>query len=397
MTERIYYTNATQIEFDAVVTRVEPREGLTVVVLDRTAFYPTSGGQPHDTGKLADGTVVEVTQLADGDIGHVLDGSVSVGQAVRGHVDWSRRFDHMQQHSGQHVLSAACDHLHTARTASFHLGSASSTIDLDVELSAQAIAAAGAEANRIVWENRPVTVRWADADEGASGPLRKESARTGVLRVVDVEGFDLSACGGTHVSHTGSIGIIAISSWERFKGGVRLSFVCGQRVQREFRLQREALAGSVRLLSVLPSELPEAIARLQAENKDRSRSLRALRERMSAYEAEALASAAVRVGRVAVVVESLAARDAVDLKRLATELTRKPDHVVALLSDASPALVVFACSENVSFDAAAALRQLTDRFGGRGGGKPSLAQGGGLVGEKAELLDWARRALETAR
>ena len=177
---------------------------------------------------------------------------------MHGRIDWPRRFEHMQQHTGQHVLSAAFDRLLQVRTVSFHLGSASSTIDLAREVTAGEIARAELEANRVVWEDRPVTIRFADAEEAARLSLRKESKREGVLRLIDVEDFDVSACGGTHVARTGAIGIIAVAGSEKFKGGTRLEFLCGGRALAGFHALGDSVAASVRLLSVLPAELPAA-------------------------------------------------------------------------------------------------------------------------------------------
>ena len=212
MTDRLYYTDPYNREFDATVARIDQREGRTLVMLDRTSFYPTSGGQPFDTGTLGDWRVVDVFDEDDGSIAHVVDGEFSVGQRVHGVIDWPRRFDHMQQHTGQHVLSAAFDRLFGVRTVSFHLGATVSTIDLARELAPRDLAAAEGEANRIVWENRPVTIRYADAEDASRMPLRKEPKRGGTLRLIDVEEWDLSACGGTHVARTGAIGVIATDS-----------------------------------------------------------------------------------------------------------------------------------------------------------------------------------------
>ena len=258
MTDRLYYTDPYRRECDATIERVEQREGRTAVVLDRTVFYPTSGGQPFDTGTLGSFHVVDVIDQDDGTIAHVVDAISSVAQdvaldlvaqdvaqdfspahksrsedlrygpahVVRAVINWPRRFDHMQQHTGQHVLSAAFERLFAVRTVSFHLGAGASTIDLAREVSPRDIAAAEAEANRIVWEDRPVTIRFATAEEAARLSLRKQPAREGTLRLIEVEDFDLSACGGTHVARTGAIGIIAIGSCERFKGGQRVEFLC---------------------------------------------------------------------------------------------------------------------------------------------------------------------------
>jgi len=237
VTERLYYTDPYTTEFDAHIVGAEAHEGRPAVVLDRTAFYPTSGGQPFDTGQLGGVAVVDVVDRDDGTILHVIERELQAGP-VRGRIDWTRRFEHMQQHTGQHVLSAAFERVVGARTESFHLGSVSSTIDLGRMVSAGEIDRAEDEANRVVWEDRPVTIRFADAEEAAKLPLRKEPARTGRLRLIDVENFDISACGGTHVARTGAIGMIAIAGSERVRGGTRVEFLCGVRALRGYRALR---------------------------------------------------------------------------------------------------------------------------------------------------------------
>ncbi|MEZ5288015.1 MAG: alanyl-tRNA editing protein [Vicinamibacterales bacterium] len=272
-TDRLYYTDAYRATFDATVVACEPRPAEAgapsswSVELDATAFYPTSGGQPFDTGTLGGARVLDVIDEDDGRVVHVTDASLGPGQPVSGAIDWLRRFDHMQQHTGQHVLSAAFDRLSGHRTESFHLGADTCSIDLALEVSASQAAAAVAEANRVIWEDRPVVVRFVDAEEAARLPLRKDPARTGRLRLVEVEDFDLSACGGTHVARTGGIGIIAVDGWERFRGGSRVHFLCGGRVSRRFDLWRDALAATMTHLSVAPGELAGAVERLQGENK----------------------------------------------------------------------------------------------------------------------------------
>ncbi|MBI2835563.1 MAG: alanyl-tRNA editing protein [Acidobacteria bacterium] len=396
MTVRLYYADPYLREFDAIVTRAQPHEGGTLVVLDRTAFYPSSGGQPHDIGSIGEVAVRDVLDLDDGSIGHVVDGNLEPGQSVRGRIDWARRFDHMQQHTGQHVLSAAFDRLFRARTESFHLGATSSTIDLARALAPGQIASAEAEANRIVWEDRPVTLRFASADEAAELGLRKESMRTGTLRIVDVEAFDRSACGGTHVSRTGAIGIIAVASWERFRGGVRVEFLCGGRALRAYRALRDAVSRSVQLLSVLPAELPAGIERLQNEAKDQKRVVKALQERLAAHEAEIMAARAKRIGEAFLVVEVAEGYDANGLKGLASTIAARPGRVAVLCSGAGPILAVVARSSDVTLDASVILRALIAEFGGRGGGRPELAQGGGLNGSPQALLDFARAQAEAA-
>src|SRR6266542_102353 len=293
MNDRLYYDDPYLREFDATVTAVEWRDNRAMVALDRTAFYPTSGGQPFDVGTLGSLRVIDVVDENGGAIAHVVEnGAPQVGDRVHGTVDWARRFDHMQQHTGQHLLSAACEHLFHVATRSFHLGAAASTIDVAREMTAQEIAAAETEANRVVWDDRPVAIRYATAEEAAGLKLRKEPARGGTLRLIDVEAFDLSACGGTHVSRTGAIGIIAVASWERFKGGQRIEFVCGGRALGRWRSLRDTIAASVRLLSVLPDEVSGAIERLQEEVKEQKRTLTVFQSDLARHQALEFADAA---------------------------------------------------------------------------------------------------------
>jgi alanyl-tRNA synthetase len=287
VTDRIYYTDPACISFDAVVSRSLLHEGRPAVLLDRTAFYPTSGGQPFDTGRLGGVCVIDVVDLDD-EVVHVLDAPLAEGVQVAGEIDWARRFDHMQQHTGQHVLSASFDRLFDNRTLSFHLGADASTIDLAREVSPPEVDRAIAEANRVVWEDRVVSIRFVSPEEAAGLPLRKEPARQGPLRLIEVAGFDLSACGGTHVASTGAIGIIAVSGSERVRGGTRLSFVCGGRALKAFEVYRDAVAGATRVLSVMPGELPTAIERMQGESKELRRTMSRLQESLAGREAARL-------------------------------------------------------------------------------------------------------------
>jgi alanyl-tRNA synthetase len=399
VTVRIYYEDAYSTEFDATVVSIEPVPGAATrhsVVLDRTAFYPTSGGQPHDLGTLGDARVVEVTDADDGGVVHVVEGKVEAGP-VHGRIDWPRRFEHMQQHTGQHLLSAAFARLLQVRTVSFHLGSSSSTIDLAREVTAAEIARAEAEANRVVWEDRPVAIRFADAEEAAGLPLRKESRREGVLRLIEVENFDVSACGGTHVARTGAIGVIAVSAAEKFKGGTRLEFLCGGRALSGFHALGESVAASVRLLSVLPAELPAGIERLQSEARELRRQLKDVQTHLAGHEAAALADRAESVGSTRMVVAALDGWDAAGLKTIAAAIAARPGHVALLLSTPAPSAIAIARAPDVALDSAATLKQMTAAFGGKGGGRPELAQGGGLQGDVHAMLAAARVLIQPSR
>ena len=396
MTERLYYSNPYLKAFDATLLDTVSHEGRTALVLDRTAFYPSSGGQPFDVGMFGDVRVLDVIDDEEGRVLHVVD-RVPSQTPLHGVIDWTRRFDHMQQHTGQHVLSAAFARLFGVRTESFHMGVDYSTIDLAREVSAKEIAAVENEANRIVWEDRPVTIRFASAEEATSLGLRKESKREGTLRLIDVEDFDLSACGGTHVARTGAIGIIAVSAVEKVRGGSRVTFLCGGRALAGFRGLRDAVAGSVRALSVVPAELPAAIERLQAEGKELRKAVKELQGKQAIQEAASLASGAEPVGGARVVFAALPGWDAGGLKAIASGIVERPGHAAVLLSDPPPLAIVIARAPDLTLDAGALLRQLTERHGGKGGGRAELAQGGGLTSASRDVLQSAREILRADR
>ncbi len=384
--DRLYYTDAYLVEFDAVVREVVPKDDKWKVTLDRTAFYPSSGGQPFDTGTLGEAKVLDVFDDEDGTIGHLVDRELEKNSRVRGHVDWDRRFDHMQQHTGQHLLSAAFEREMAAKTVSFHLGASASTIDLNKELSAEQVARVEDACNRVLWEDRDVCVKFVTAGEAAKLPLRKDPSRTGDLRIVEIDDYDLSACGGTHVKRTGAIGMVAISGFERFKGGLRVEFVCGARALRAYRALEGAVNGSVRLLSVLPEELPSAIEKLQAGGRVQQKAQDALYERLAVHEAASLHASGQKIGDATLVAAAVSGWDAAGLKRLASALVGRPATIAVLLTSESPSLVVIARSQDLPLDTGAILKKLLERFGGKGGGKGAMAQGGGLAGEPQVIL-----------
>jgi len=392
MTSRIYYTDALAREFDATVLTCAPAGDRFEVVLDATAFYPSSGGQPFDTGRLGVARVLDVLDADDGGVRHVVDVALAVGGTVHGLIDWPRRFDHMQQHTAQHVLSAAFDRAFDVRTVSFHLGAESSTIDLAREVTAAEIARAEAEANQVIWEDREVVVRFVSEEEAALLPLRKEPLRTGTLRLVDVTDFDLSACGGTHVPRTGMVGMIAVAGWERFKGASRVSFVAGGRALRSHGSLRDAVTAATRVLSVAPSELASGIERLQTELKEAGREVRRLREDVAVWRAGELRQQGETVGPYRGVLMAIPGWDATALRSLATAIVSEPGFVVVLTGDGQPVPVVVARSGDVDVDAGAWLKRATLELGGRGGGRPELAQGG-LGAEAARILAFARQTL----
>jgi len=391
-THRIYYTDASIATFDATVLSSETVGDRAHVTLDTTAFYPTSGGQPFDMGSLGGRAVLDVVDGDDGVITHVVSGPLESGQAVSGVIDWPRRLDHMQQHTGQHILSAAFDRTCGVRTESFHLGTTTSTIDLAREVTPAEIADAEALASGVVCENRPVRVRFVTEADAARLPLRKEPARSGTLRLVEVEDFDVSACGGTHASQTGEIGLIAVSGWERFKGGSRVAFVCGARALASHRRLRDVVTGLVRQLTVAPEEIGPAVERMQSDARAHLKTIRQQREAAAEHEAAALVESGEDVGGFRRVLVMRSGWDAAALKTLAAAIVMHPGCVAVVVGDDTPAPLVVARAVDVAFDAGAWMKHVTDALGGRGGGRPEMAQGG-VTASADDVLAVARHSV----
>ncbi len=393
MTDRLYYTDAMVRVFEARVTGVDAAEGRTRVTLDRTAFYPSSGGQPFDTGRLGRVRVTDVVEDEGGEIRHILEAPLLMGASVQGEIDWPRRFDHMQQHTGQHILSAAFDRRFGVRTVSFHLGADASTIDLAREVTADEIAHAEADANDVVFADRAVSVRFVSEEEAARLPLRKEPVRTGPLRLVDIADWDLSACGGTHVPSTGMVGLVAVAGWERFKGMTRLTFVCGDRARRSHGRFRDIGLSASRALAVSVDDIAPAVERLMSEARDKGRVIRRLQDELADVRAAELRAAAPTAGGYRRVLTAMAGWEAAALKTLAAAVVSEPGFVVVLVGDGQPTPVVVARSADVTLDAGAWMKRATSTLGGRGGGRPDLAQGG-IPAQAREILTFASETLQ---
>ncbi|MBM3449519.1 MAG: phosphoesterase [Armatimonadetes bacterium] len=367
-THRLYHDDARLLEFEATVTRASPAEGgRTNVVLDATAFYPTSGGQPHDRGRLGGLPVVDVL---DGDeIVHVVegDGGGWAGRRVRGEIDRDRRTDLTQQHSGQHVLSAACLQVCGAATLSVHIGERC-TLDLDLaSLDEDQAAAIEALANRIVLENRTIDARVVSSDEATSLGLRRPPKRDGDLRVVTIDQFDVSACAGTHAARTGEIGPIKLLRWERRRGGLRIEFCCGRRALADYAAKHALVARWSQTLSVSDRELDAALTRLRQRAEESGREAEASRSRLIALEADRwLASASDGI-----VAHQEGGRDAGALLAAARHI--QAEGATALLG--SDGHLVFARAADAAGDMAALLRRACEALGGRGGGNATFAQG----------------------
>ena len=377
VTERLYYSDSHLIEFEARVVDVTDRvSGWTAVVLNRTAFYPTGGGQPGDTGTLNGARVVECIDDGDRGVLHVVQGMAPVRDAVvHGRVDWARRLDHIQQHTGQHILSQAFVTLFSAPTKSFRVMESLCEIDVELKNPTTEIIERGVElANNVIWEDRAITIRNVSSSEAAELPLRKESARDGELRLIEIEGFDLTPCGGTHAYRTGEVGMIAVRSWERAKGLTRIEFVAGMRALADYRKANKSAREMAALLSTGRDDAPQLAAQMVEENKELHRRIRALEEVAAEVEAEKLFAKAAG----GVVVEVFDGRDAESLKKLAHALIARPGTIALLGSrEKDTARLVFARSADALGDMSLLMREACAMLDGRGGGRPELAQGGG--------------------
>jgi alanyl-tRNA synthetase len=370
MTHRLYYTDSYLRDFEASV--VDRSDNGHRVYLDRTAFYPASGGQPFDTGQLGG---VEVTDVVDeGErIAHLLKAPLP-GERAIGQINWARRFDHMQQHTGQHLLSAVLAEVLGLATVGVHFGKEMSTLDIEAGgLPADQVAMVEARANEVVAENRPVQVSFESS--AAVNGLRKPSHRAGTLRVVTIDGLDRSACGGTHVRATGEIGAILISKAERVRKGVRLGFLCGGRAIRRARSDHDLLSLMAADLSSSIEELPGLLEAQRKDLKEANAGRRALQAELDSYRARELYSAAVPDAtgiRRVVVRDEAASIDAI--RGVAQAFTSMPK-AVFVGTVPSPPAVVLAASPDSGIDAAGVLKSLLTSVGGRGGGSATMAQG----------------------
>ncbi len=380
-TERLYFTDSSLLDFSATVLAVKPIESGEQIILDRTAFYPTGGGQPHDTGQLGEAEITDVSEDEEGIIFHTIKerGTLSIGQTVHAIVDGARRLDHLQQHSGQHILSQAFVQACGAETRSFHLGALTSTIDIELQTpTLEQMRTAEEVANRVIFEDRPVRVHLISEAEAARLPLRKESAVRGEIRVIEVEDFDWSPCGGTHAKRAGQIGLIAIKSFERAKRMTRVEFVCGGRALREYRQAHTTAVAIAQMFSAERDAAPALVEKVLQENRTLKKRQRELLDLATAAEAAALLEQAEEVRGFKLVQAIFDNKDAEELRLLASKLTAA-EPVVALLGsrDAGAARLVFARAAMLNDNMGALLAEACQLLGGRGGGKPDLAQGGG--------------------
>ena len=396
MTERLYYDDAYQMRFTGDVLQRLTWQGQPAVILNRTAFYPASGGQPADRGLLGGRRVLDVVEREEDEgVVHILDDPLE-DDPVEGEVAWDRRFDHMQQHTGQHALSAAFAHVLGAQTVGFHLGAETSTIDVDqADLEMEDIHPVEAEANDVVWGDRRVDVQLVERDALGHMGIEPPPGIEGPVRLVTITGsrpagrspFDVNPCGGTHVSRTGEIGLIKITGVEHRGTDTRIEFLCGRRALRDYRKKLGTVSTLGRMLTVGTWELDQAVERLQAEHKALRHEQRELRGQLLDLEGERLVSSAEIRGPYRVASAVWEGRRPDELRMLALKVAEHSGHVALLFSVLDRTHYCFARAQDADIDVYQLLQKACSRLDGKGGGRPHIAQGSAPRSPAREVRD----------
>jgi len=388
MTQRLYFEDAYRKEFDARVLERLVHEGRPAVVLDRTGFYPESGGQPSDRGMLGSAKVLHV--LEEGDkIVHLLDRELSETGDVCGVIDWARRFDHMQQHTGQHILSQCFVEVLEGETQSFHLGEQVSTLEIGVRTASDAdLEKVESRANEVIFEDREVRTYFVEADQVETVPLRRPPKKAGTIRVVEVAGFDFSACGGTHCRRTGEIGLIKIIRWDRIRNNLRFEFLCGWRAWRDYTDKNRSVLEISQEFSVHEKDAARAVDKTLQEARQTRKKLKQLQEALAGFEARE----AVEKESGWLLKRVWTDKTAEEAKLLALNIIRLAERAVLFaVRGGERDHFIFACTEKMPLNMRDLVPIVMERSKGKGGGGPSLVE---IVVEKGADLEEVLTAVE---
>lgn len=379
---RLFFEDPYKVEFEARVIKRAVREGKPVLILDQTCFYPQSGGQPADKGTIDGVDVCDVVE-ENSEILHVLEKDVASGR-VKGRIDWVTRFDHMQQHAGQHILSQVFVELHQAKTLSFHLGKETSTVEIDLrKISEEHVQEVEARANRVVFENREIKFYSVPEERVDEVPLRKPPQKQGLIRVVEIAEFDYAACGGTHPRRTGEVGLIKILKWDRIRDNVRFEFVCGERAYWDYARKTKILRQLTHRLTASEQSVASSIEKLSAELKAQKKANRNLLSKVLDYEAQEI----IRNAEGKVIKSVFTDKDPGEARSLALSIIRKGEFVVLYgLKLATRVHLILAATENLGLDCRELIPVVSPLIMGRGGGSSSLVE---LSGEKTADLEAA--------
>jgi alanyl-tRNA synthetase len=390
-TKRLFLDDPYQVEFEARIVEKGMREQKPAVILDQTCFYPESGGQPYDRGWMGGVKVVKVLE-EDSRIVHLIEKDIQA-ESIKGKIDWERRFDHMQQHSGQHILSQCFHELLEAETLAFHLGEDASTLEMDLrKVSDEDLERVETRANEIVYQDREVKIHSLAEDEAGSLPLRRPPKKKGLIRVVEVSDFDYSACGGTHVRRTGEVGLIKILRWERIRDNLRFEFICGRRAFQDYVMKNRILRELSNRLTVHDREVPSSIEKLFLDLKSQKSLIKKMREKMAQYEAQEI----IERAKGKILKKIFAEKTHEEVRFLALNIIRKGDFVVLFgLKGEERGYLILACSEKLNIDMRELVPLVSPLINGKGGGRPSLVE---LAGENVEnipkALDEAQQFIE---
>ncbi|QHE59928.1 alanyl-tRNA editing protein [Rossellomorea vietnamensis] len=389
MTVKQYYQDAYMKSFHTSIQEQQQDESGWYVVLEETAFYPTGGGQPHDMGTLKDKRIINVEEV-NGEIRHYIEEPFeNISGVVEGQIDWVRRFDHMQQHAGQHILSAAFAEALQYETISFHLGKEVLTIDLNVSDISNSDASKAEElANRIIREARPIQTKWVKEADLSDYPLRKQPSVTGEIRLVIIPDFDYNGCGGTHPRSTSEVGVIKILDWEKHKGHIRLQFVCGDRVLYQLHRKHGILKELTSVLQAPEETMVSTAEQLISKQKEQEKALEGLKEVLLTYEAEGLPG--VQKDDHVLFQKAYTDRPIQELQKLAQHIiSKREDAIVTLVVHNDQKLQLVAAKGSLpTINLREVAQKVFPLINGKGGGKESLVQGGGeAVMSKEELLE----------
>jgi alanyl-tRNA synthetase len=385
-TKRLYFDDPYQTQFEAAVLEKRNFAGKPAVILDQTLFYPESGGQPCDKGDINGISVINVIEDKDKII-HVLDKDIDA-EKIKGTIDWETRFDHMQQHSGQHILSQVFHRYLNGKTMSFHLGKEISTVEIDIrKISEEEVEKIEKLANDIVFENREIRVAFVPDTRVDKIPLRKPPKKTGELRIVEIQDFDYTACGGTHPRRTGDIGLIKILKWERIRDNLRFEFVCGNRALKDYAMRTRVLRDVTNRFSSGESDLMDVVEKLFQDYKAQKKRNRQLQEKMSEYEAKEM----INQAESRIIKKVFEDRSADEARQLALNIIRGSDHIVLFgLKLAERVHLVLACPEKTEVDLRELVSEISPIIEGKGGGRPSLVEiSGSRQNRLLEALDKA--------
>ncbi|WP_017151448.1 alanyl-tRNA editing protein [Bacillus bingmayongensis] len=393
MNQKLYYIDAYQQSFTAQIIKQDyDNKGKLYVTLTETAFYPTGGGQPHDTGTLNEASVINVEEVED-EIRHFISSELYTKE-VTGKINWQRRFDHMQQHTAQHILSAAFwDHFNIP-TISFHLGKETITIDLETpELSLETANKALQIANQVVFENHPIHIKWMNLEEAKQFPLRKEPTITENIRVVIIENYDYNGCGGTHPKYTSEVGPIHIIGWERNKGGIRLSFVAGWRALKLMGHHQQIIKDVSKQLNSSADDIPNKVTHLLASHKENEKALQTMSEKLLFVEANELLQQSENIHAGTLVSKVFTNRSMQEIAKLSAIITEQNEHSITyfVTENEEKLQCVLACGKAITANMNTILKNALPTIEGKGGGNQKSARGGGnavITGEEflAQLI-----------